>query len=421
MRAVGYFHSPWPTEDGGPQRLQIALSGRGAIAGLALQAGERLHCVTRNTLMSTMTVLGAPGEVYLMQHSALRAQVGLATTACVEKIDPISLETIARSPRLAGGPMWPGGMAVHRNGDLYLAYGRYLHRLNRNCQPIAQLQLPIAAPYNSFVVLDNGLIVTKNLSDAVAARLTVVNPDTVTRACDDVDCPEPSIARLSAMGNTVYVVGVRSIFRYQWSEAKGALEFDATWRFDYVGSTTQTYGWDVVLDGQHAWFMDNGKHRYLFRMVGAGVSATPNRLIRVSLADADDHQILEVCGARGGSVTNPPVFDLQRKIVVAYDSANCHLRAWRFDTTIRALEPLWHKQSFGCASHMVLYPETGELVTNDYRQFGEEVVVLDLETGVECGRVRTGGIMQGVVFPSVGWGRDVYWSSMGRLARVFVN
>ena len=22
--------------------------------------------------------------------------------------------------------MWPGGMAVHRNGDLYVAYGRYL-------------------------------------------------------------------------------------------------------------------------------------------------------------------------------------------------------------------------------------------------------------------------------------------------------
>jgi hypothetical protein len=26
-----------------------------------------------------------------------------------------------------------------------------------------------------------------------------------------------------------------------------------------------------------------------------------------------------------------------------------------------------------------------------------------------------------VVFPSVGWGRDVYWSSMGRMARVFVQ
>lgn len=120
-------------------------------------------------------------------------------------------------------------------------------------------------------------------------------------------------------------------------------------------------------------------------------------------------------------MTNPPVYDLRRGIVVGYDSANGHLRAWRFNATTHALEPLWHKPHFGCASHMVLYPETGELVTNDYRRLGEEVVVLDLETGAERGRVRTGGVMQGVVFPSVGWGRDLYWSSMGRLARVFVN
>ena len=31
-----------------------------------------------------------------------------------------------------------------------------------------------------------------------------------------------------------------------------------------------------------------------------------------------------------------------------------------------------------------------------------------------------GGLMQGVVFPGAGWGRDFYWSSMDRLTRVFV-
>jgi hypothetical protein len=69
---------------------------------------------------------------------------------------------------------------------------------------------------------------------------------------------------------------------------------------------------------------------------------------------------------------------------------------------------------------MILYPDTGELVTNDYRLWGEEVVVLDITTGLEKARVRSGGITQGVVFPSAGWDRDFYWSSMGRLARIFV-
>jgi hypothetical protein len=419
MRPGGYFDSPWPAEDGGPQRLQTAPIA--STPGLNLRPGERLACTTRHTLLSTMTVLGAPGEVYVLTHSALRARLGLPTTACVEKIDPISLQPLATSPRLPGGPMWPGGMALHRNGDLFVVYGRYLHRLDRQCQPLASLQLPVNAPYNSFVVLDNGLIVTKNLSDSVAARLTVVDPTTTARACPDQDCPEPSIARLSAIGNTVYVVGVRSIFRYHWSDAAAQLVFDAAWRFDYIGASGQSYGWDVVLDGQHAWFMDNGRHRYLFRMVGAGVNRTPNRLLRVSLSDAADHQALDVCGAPGGSITNPPLVDLQRRIVVGYDSANRQMQAWRFDPALRRLTPLWHKAGLGCASHMLLYPATGELVTNDYRRFGEEVVVLDIETGAERGRVRVGGLIQGVVFPSVGWGRDLYWCSMGKLARVFVQ
>ena len=70
---------------------------------------------------------------------------------------------------------------------------------------------------------------------------------------------------------------------------------------------------------------------------------------------------------------------------------------------------------------MLLYPGSGEVVINDYRRLGEEVVVLDIETGTERGRVRVGGLMQGVVFPSPGWGRDLYWSSMGRFSRVHVS
>ena len=416
MNTSGYLATPWPGEDGGPQRLQLPRAG----LALGLRAGEKLRCTSRRTWMSTMTLLGAPGEVYLLTHSVLRAKLGLPTTACVERIDAQSLKTLERSPRLAGGPMWPGGMALHRNGDLYVVYGRYLHRLDRACQPQAQLRLPVNEPYNSFVILDNGLLVTKNLSEKTPALLSVIDAETMRPAGADTQCPEPSIARLSAIGNTVYVVGVRSIFRYHWRDALGALEFDADWRFDYIGESSQSYGWDVVLDGESAWFMDNGAHRYVIRMIGNGVSATPNRLIRVSMRDASDHQTLDVCGLAAGCITNPPLIDLQRKIVIGYDSANRHLQAWRFDPASSSLTPLWQKTAFGCASHLLLYPQTGELVCNDYRHGGEEVVLLAIESGTELGRVRSGGLMQGVVFPGAGWGRDFYWSSMDRLTRVFV-
>lgn len=411
----GYYPSPWPCEDGGPQRLQAARAG----AGLNLLPGETLACVTRNTLLSTMTVLGDPGEVYLLTHSALRAHLGLATTSCVERIDPHSLRTRKSSPRLPGGPMWPGGMAIHRNGDIYVVYGRYAHRLDRACGLKASFELPIAQPYNSFVILDNGLIVTKNLSDTRAASLSVIDAETLRPACAHVTCPEPSIARLSAVGNTVYVVGVRSIFRYHWDDAAQTLRPDPDWQWDYIGNTAQSYGWDVVLDGQNAWFMDNGLHRYRINMLGAGVRPSANRLLRVSLTDARDHANIDISGLPGGSITNPPLVDVGRRIVVAFDSANKVLRAWRIGADL-TLSPLWTQPDFGVASHLLLYPQSGELVVNDYRRWGEEVVVLDVETGAERARVRSGGVTQGVVFPSVGWERDLYWCSMGRLARIFV-
>lgn len=410
-----YYPSPWPAEDGGAARLQTAHH----TPGLKLQAGERLACNTRNTLLSTMTVLGAPGEIFLLTHNVLRSHLGLPTTARVERIDPITLRTLEKSPPLPGGPMWPGGMAVHANGSLITVYGRWAHRLGRHCQVLARTELPVNLPYNSFVVLDNGLIVTKNLSDTVNARLTVLEPDALQRVGLDTECPEPSIARLSSLGNTVYVVGVRTILRFHWNESRARLERDTDWQHDYIGNSTQTYGWDAVLDGDNAWFMDNGRHNYVLRMIGSGMNPTPNRLIRVSLKDASDHAAWEVSGLRGGSVTNPPLVDVHRRTVVAYDSANCVLRTWRMQEG-GALEPLWDKTGFGAASHMLLYPDTGEFVTNDYSRWGEEVVALQIETGQELGRVRSGGITQGVVFPSVGWNRDLYWSSMGRLARIFV-
>lgn len=411
----GYWPGPWPAEDGGPERLQVVRGG-----SLGLTAGSRLACITRPTLLSTMTVLRQPGEVYLLTHSALRAHLGLPTTACVEQIDPQTLRTVKRSQRLAGGPMWPGGLAVHASGDLIVVYGRHAHRLDPDCERRRSRRLPDDEPHNSFVVLDNGLLVTKNLSETTPARLSVLDPDTLDDAAPPVTCPEPSVARLSARGNTVYVVGLRTLWRYHWDDAARRLVPDGGWRCTYLDDDRHSFGWDVVLADGQAWWMDNGRHRYRFRMAGAGVSRTANRLHRVSLREATDHAATEVSGLPRGSITNPPLIDRERGIVVGYDSANGHLRAWRLADG-GSLRPLWHRHPFGCASHMLLYQASGELVVNDYRRLREEVVVLDIESGHEKARAVVGGWSQGVVFPSPGWGRDLYWPSLSRLARLYVH
>ena len=212
MSGLAYYPSPWPGEDGGPARLSTPLIGN----GLNIQAGEKLGAVKRKIHMGTMTVLGDHGEVFLLTHNMVRSKFGLPTTCCVERVDALNLKTLCKSQRLSGGPAWPGGIAVHRNGDLYVVYGRYVHRLNRSCELLGSFQLPINRPYNSFVILDNGLLVTKDISDVGHSTLSVIDAVSMQAACSPTVCPEASFARLSAVGNSVYVVGVKSAFRYHW-------------------------------------------------------------------------------------------------------------------------------------------------------------------------------------------------------------
>ena len=421
MTTSGYFDSPWPSEDAGPARLQTSFNRR----GFNVQKGEQIFCTTRRTQLSTMTVLGQAGDVFLLTHSVVPSYLGLATTAQVSLIDPVTLKTRAQSPRLPGGPMWPGGMAVHANGHLLVVYGRYAHQLNRQCELLRSYQLPIHEAYNSFVVLANGMVVTKNLSSTTRAQLTTLCPDTLTAVAPHVEVPEPSIARLSALGNTVYVVGTQTVFRYHWHDDTQSLQLDPHWHCLYLKNAPQSYGWDMVLDGQDAWFMDNGAHNYRLSMLGAGLNKFENRLHRVSLQNSDHHQCWPVSGLPGGAITNPPLIDVQRQIVVAFDSANRHLRAWRFSRTASAphsveLHALWEHTQWGAASHMLLMADTGEICVNDYSRFNEQVAILDIQTGQEKARVRTGGLMQGVVFPSLGWQRDIYWCSMDRVSRIFL-
>jgi len=408
----GYWPSRWPCEDGGPRRLQSVPDPQ----ALAEPASLRLAATSRRRLMTTMTVLGDPGEIFLLTHQALRSRIGLPTTAQVERIDPLTLRPLARSPRLDGGPIWPGGMAVHRNGDLYIVYGRYIHRLDRADLAVrAAARLPVDQPYNSFVILDSGLIVTKNLSVRSTAQLCVIDPDDLTMACPPLDFGEPSVARLSAVGNTVYVVGVRTITRYHWDGT--ALRRDDSWACPYIGNSQRSHGWDAVIGDRHLWLMDNGQHRYRTSMVGRGVAQAPNRLIRIALADAEDWQGIDVSGIPGGSITNPPLWDEARQIVIAYDSANRVICGFRFEEEKRALVPLWRRDGLGSASHMLHFPESGLICTNDYQR-REAIILLDIASGATVARVETGGFMQGVVFPSPGWNEDFYWCSMDQVTRI---
>jgi hypothetical protein len=143
--------------------------------------------------------------------------------------------------------------------------------------------------------------------------------------------------------------------------------------------------------------------------------------VRVSLDDASDWELFTPFpDAPHGTVANPPAFDPTRRIAVAYDSSNSRLAAFRFDGPGRFTR-LW-EHGFGASNHFLLYPDTGEVVVNDHQDdVGEQVVVLDLESGVEKGRVAVGSPVQSVVFQAAGFARDLYTCTFMTVARVAVG
>src|SRR5689334_4596384 len=113
----GYNDSPWPAECGGPRRQKAPRSkGLGLSAGAALKQRSR-----HNGEWNVMAVQRAPGEIYLLYNNHIDSADKYGG---VELIDPMTLETVRRSPRLpSGGHTWCGGIVAHENGFLYLNNG----------------------------------------------------------------------------------------------------------------------------------------------------------------------------------------------------------------------------------------------------------------------------------------------------------
>jgi hypothetical protein len=380
---------------------------------------------SRDAVAATMVVLREPGEVFLLGHT-----FGSDASAWVERIDPGTLAPLARSVDLPGGPAWPGGIAAHANGSLHVVFGNHAHRLDPDLTVRASTPLPRPRPYNSFVVLPDGHLVTKDFAgrlpgaDAAAvvdepAELVVLDPVTlaiVARAA----VPEPSVARISALGDTVYVVGTSALHRFAWDGVR--LVHDADFTAVYRTLPGQTYGWDPVLSLGAAWFLDDGEgsERFAGSFRGLGVSSTPLHLVRVGLDDGAV-SLTEICGRPGGLIANPPVVDDTRRIVVGYDSANAVLAA--FDIAPDGTTTSRWSRAQGHACHPLLFADTGELVTNDHdpERGMDQIVVLDIASGEERVRVDSASPWQSVLFPAVGFADDVYLCSFTTLTRVAVR
>lgn len=422
----GYWPSPWPGEDGGPHRRQVVHGGFGF--------GTRpWRATTRPVLGANMLVLREPGEVFL-QGNTLGAS---DTTAFVERIDPESLEAVTRSPDLPGGPFWAGGIAAHRNGSLYVTYGRFCHRLDPATLGIAAVrELPRARPYNSLLILPDGHLAMKDFAGGTGvhqlpdgtrgSELVILEPDGLEIVAR-LELPEGSIARLSARAldddtTEIVIVGDRHLHRVAWDHQTLALAGTAP-PVAYIRFPGQTFGWDPVLAAGCAWFLDDGEGSAAFgpSFAGKGTATSPLHLIRVPLdgATATDARFTEICGRPGGIIANPPVIDTLRNIAVGYDSGNGVLAAFDFAALDEPLTPRWTRNQHH-GGHMLLDEAAGWLLTYDYDHDRgvDQAVLVDLASGDDIRRIDTGSPVQTVLFPAPGWHDDFYVATFTTLTRI---
>lgn len=429
-RHPGYWPSPWPVECGGNRR-QKAATGR-------LDAAERHpHITTRvNGRWNVMVIERDPGEFFLA--GTMAAFVGPAPFGWVERIDAESLEPLASSPELpCGDHVWCGAVLAHHAGSLFNVNGSYLHRLDPDCTVTGEVELPADEAHNGLLALADGSLITKDLRLAGhgPSTLTRIDPDSLEVMGEPLVLPEGSMGRIAADrspdGEFVYVPGIEHLWRVRVDGERW--ELDQDWRPEYRNEGGPNgLAWDTCLSGGSAWVMDDGDIpgiRAIFDQRPNGRFgdlapralswqhpapwAGPQRLLRVDIASGQVDSVTPF-GTPGGGIIAPPVHVPEHCVTVCWDSINGGLAAVNDDD----LSVRWLLPEVRATMQPVVFPESGELVINDFTGEGDDLIVVDVDTGEMLSRVETGSRLANGMFLSPGSGGDVFYCSTLTVARV---
>ncbi len=430
----GYWPSAWPVECGGNRR-QKAAPGR-----LDASSGTASTVTRRNGRWNVMVVAREPGEWYL--GGTMPAFSGPPPYGWVQRIDLDTMEPIVSSGELpCGDHVWCGATLAHANGSIHSVNGSYLHRLDPvDLTVLAERELPADRAHNGLLALSDGTLITKDL------RLEGQGGTTITRL-DPVDLeiigeplvlPEGSMGRIAADraadgADIVYVPGTEHLWCLR---VDGAEITTADWLPRYRHQDDPWgLAWDACLSGGHCWIMDCGdvmSVRRIHTTVPNGRFTSPpgaelswrhpapwrgaQRLIRIAIDDPDDVSIIEPFGVAGGGIIAPPAFVPEFDMAIAWDSVNGGLAgvstgdgelglAWQLDVR-PSMQP-------------VVFPESGELVINDFTDQGtDDLIVVDIATGTLLDRVDTGSRIANGMFLTPTGDRGILYCTTTTVAHV---
>ena len=371
-------------------------------------------------------MLRDPGEVFLLRHTG-----GPDAVSWVERIDPITLETLAplrRPPRRPDLARRASPRTRTARCTSCSATTRTASRPTSRCSPRASCRAD--CPYNSFVVAarrsprDEGLRRRAARpgpggARAAADRAARARSRVARRSSPGATLPEPSIARLSADGDDVYVVGTSTLFRVRWDGAGFALDDDVRGPLPHARGPDLRLGRGARARRRVVPRQRRGQRalrRHVPRAGHLDRAAAP-RAGRPRDRGGDAHRDLraperhrrEPARRRRGAAHRRRLRQRQRRARRVRHRRRRHARHRVGRAT----------QNHAC--HPLLFPDTGELVTNDHdagahgrrdrraRHRDRRRAAPRRRRAARCSRWCS---------PPPGFGRDFYYCSFAAITRV---
>ena len=425
----GYFDSAWPVECGGNRRQKAAI-------GKLLSKNSKTEMIsTVSDKWNVMVIQREKNEFFL--GGTMPYFNGPKPYGWVQKINSDSLEVLNESPQLpCGDHVWCGAIAAHENGSIIKVNGSFMHVLSPECEVILEKELPINQAHNGLLILSDGTIVTKDcrLENQQNSTITRLDPNTLELLHEPFALPEGSMGRIASDlnddGEFIYIPGIERIWRIK--VLPDALELDEDWQPQYRNANqSQGLAWDGCISEGSLWVMDNGDIESVRSIYGVNPNGRVaenthlswrnpapwkgrQRLIKFDLISGEKTSI-EPFDKEGGGIIAPPVNVPEYEMCIAWDSINGGLAG--ISTTDRKLAVSW-QLDMRPTMQPVIFPESGELVINNFENGEDELIVVDIATGELLSRAKVNARLANGMFLTPGFNRDIFYCTTGTFSKV---
>ena len=425
----GYFDSAWPVECGGNRRQKAA-------TGKLLSKNSKTEMIsTVSDKWNVMVIQREKNEFFL--GGTMPYFNGPKPYGWLQKINSDSLEVLNESPQLpCGDHVWCGAIAAHENGSIIKVNGSFMHVLSPECEVILEKELPINQAHNGLLILSDGTIVTKDcrLENQQNSTITRLDPNTLELLHEPFALPEGSMGRIASDlnddGEFIYIPGIERIWRIK--VLPDALELDEDWQPQYRNANqSQGLAWDGCISEGSLWVMDNGDIESVRSIYGVNPNGRVaenthlswrnpapwkgrQRLIKFDLISGEKTSI-EPFDKEGGGIIAPPVNVPEYEMCIAWDSINGGLAG--ISTTDRKLAVSW-QLDMRPTMQPVVFPESGELVINNFENGEDELIVVDIATGELLSRAKVNARLANGMFLTPGFNRDIFYCTTGTFSKV---